>query len=90
MAVSTAELMVSALAAATVVTVSVTALVSTDEATDVAVSTASDTVELELVKLLTTEAAVLFMAETLRLTDTEALAAELEDDEESSEVAVDE
>lgn len=41
-------------------------------------------------KLLNKDEAVLSTADTSRLTDTEALAAELEDDEVSSEVAVDE
>jgi hypothetical protein len=43
-----------------------------------------------LVKSLTIVAAVLFRADTFKLTDTEALAAELDDDEVSSAVAVDE
>lgn len=41
-------------------------------------------------KLLNNDDAVLSTADTSRLTDTEALAAELEDDEDSSSVAVDE
>lgn len=44
----------------------------------------------EPVKSLTIVAAVLFRADTFKLTDTEALAAELDDDEVSSSVAVDE
>lgn len=51
-----------------------------------------DAVELELepVKSLTTVAAVLFKADTFKLTDTEADAAELDEDEVSSSVDVDE
>lgn len=71
-------------------TTELTALVSTVDATVVAVSTASDAAVLELVKLLIIEDAVLLTAETLRLTETEALAAELEDDEVSSADSVDE
>jgi hypothetical protein len=49
-----------------------------------------DADELELVKSLITEAAVLLMADTFKLTDTEADAAELDEDEVSSSVDVDE
>jgi len=49
-----------------------------------------EAVDDELVKSLTIVTAVLFRADTFKLTDTEALAAELDDDEVSSSVAVDE
>lgn len=92
-AVSTAELIVSEFSTATAVAVStteLTTLVSTDEAADVAVSTTAVAVSLELTNPLIIDEAVLLMAETFTLTETEALAAELEDEELSSSVAVDE
>lgn len=58
--------------------------------TVVAVDEVSADVLSLLVKLEATEDAALFKAEIFTLTDTEALAAELEEDEDSSEVELDE
>jgi hypothetical protein len=88
-AVVVAALDVSAVVVETAASVVVAVVVAVDVSA-VVVEEEAAAVEVVVVKSLTTVATVLFTAETFKLTETEALAVDVDDDEVSSEVAVDE